>query len=301
MARNHARWQIGSLSSDPELRALTPHEKLAYWFIIQDTYLNPAGVIIMCPESWAEDLGMSEPEMDRALEGLHEQRFVVKDHKSHELLVRSFIRWDGIADQPNVLKQSLEHARRIKSPHLRRALAAELRRLPPAPAPKQMKNSTKVMYYPDPHACADEIEVPGTPPQPPSSKASRKGSAETSQKGVQTAFPEPSGVGDGVGESVPSGGSSVQKRSRRKPEIEIPDTWRPNENHRQQAAKSGLDVQAEAGKFRNHAKSHDRRLADWDAGFRNWLTKASEYRPGLRAVSGGNSQGDPRTGVVMER
>lgn len=63
--------------------------------------------------------------------------------------------------------------------------------------------------------------------------------------------------------------ASRKQRARR-----IPDTWEPNDTHQAKANEKNLDLAHEAETFRNHAQAHDRRLVDWDAGFRNWLTKA---------------------------
>lgn len=166
MARAHARLKVGALSGDPEMRALTPHAKLLYVFLLQDAYLNAAGVMPVCDEEWAEDLGLGLSELEDALDELVEARFVVVGERRREVLVRSFIRNDGIADQPNVLKQALAHARLARSPIIRKTLAVELRKLPPAPPAKSV-GTNRVMVYPDPHACADELDPEGAPQPPP--------------------------------------------------------------------------------------------------------------------------------------
>lgn len=66
------------------------------------------------------------------------------------------------------------------------------------------------------------------------------------------------------------------KATRRKPERPIPDGWQPDDRVREWAAENapGVDVDAEAGRFVDHALSVDRRARDWTAAFRNWLRKA---------------------------
>lgn len=68
--------------------------------------------------------------------------------------------------------------------------------------------------------------------------------------------------------------ASRKQRARR-----IPDNWEPNDTHQAKANEKNLDIAHEAETFRNHAQAHDRRLVDWDAGFRNWLTKAKPRPP----------------------
>ena len=63
--------------------------------------------------------------------------------------------------------------------------------------------------------------------------------------------------------------------SRRKQSLPLPDEWKPNAKHAEYAVEHGIDLSSESFKFRNHAAGKDRRQADWDAAFRNWL--ASDY------------------------
>ncbi|ROR97809.1 hypothetical protein EDD28_2418 [Salana multivorans] len=71
--------------------------------------------------------------------------------------------------------------------------------------------------------------------------------------------------------------NGVTVSPRRKPERPLPDDWTPDEGHRRRAAELGLDLDATAEAFRNHAATNDRRARDWNAAFRSWLTKAAEY------------------------
>lgn len=69
--------------------------------------------------------------------------------------------------------------------------------------------------------------------------------------------------------------SLVAKEKRATP---IPDTWQPNDKHREYAHTHMLPLQREADAFRDHAIAHGRKLKDWDAGFRTWLRKALDYQ-----------------------
>ena len=57
---------------------------------------------------------------------------------------------------------------------------------------------------------------------------------------------------------------------------QIPDDWKPSEEHRALADRLGIDCDVEAGKFRDRALDSGARSADWDAKFRNWLVKGKE-------------------------
>src|SRR5690606_22321131 len=65
--------------------------------------------------------------------------------------------------------------------------------------------------------------------------------------------------------------------SRRKASRPLPDDWKPNANHQRFADESGIDLQAQSHKFRGDATAKDKRYANWDAAFRNWLDKAIEF------------------------
>lgn len=62
--------------------------------------------------------------------------------------------------------------------------------------------------------------------------------------------------------------------SRKKPAHPIPDSWEPNDTHKQYAEAEGINLTFQAAKFRTHAEAKDRRLVNWDAGFKNWLIGA---------------------------
>jgi hypothetical protein len=171
-----------------------------YVTILCDETLNQAGMVRLSIDLWADDAGMTAEEARDALRELVDHRFVVVDR--HELLVRTFIRNDGVADQPNVLRNALELARQIRSPVIRRALAAELRKLPPAPPPREIagKGGSKRMFvYPDPLAVADEID-PALPPPP--SGLPIEGSVDVSANPSLNPSNNPS---DNPGETLPFG------------------------------------------------------------------------------------------------
>lgn len=68
-------------------------------------------------------------------------------------------------------------------------------------------------------------------------------------------------------------------RTRRKPERPLPDTWKPNAAAWEDGTSRHIDVEREAISFRLHAATHDRRARDWDAAFRQWLSKARPTPP----------------------
>lgn len=87
-------------------------------------------------------------------------------------------------------------------------------------------------------------------------------------------------LGDGDGEVK---GSDGDRSARKRASTPIPDDWAPTKTHQDYAKTSRLDVEREAFKFRNHAVANDRRQVSWNAAFSNWLAKASEWAPPVKA------------------
>lgn len=98
---------------------------------------------------------------------------------------------------------------------------------------------------------------------------------------------------DGDGEVEGEGDVKVKGRGRerKKPQTAIPDDWKPNEKHQQYAAEGNLDLSTEAFRFRNHAMTHDRRCANWNAAFTNWLSKAYPPRNQPRTANDKRPEG----------
>jgi uncharacterized protein YdaU (DUF1376 family) len=69
-------------------------------------------------------------------------------------------------------------------------------------------------------------------------------------------------------------------KKRRKPEIEIPEDWVPNDRNISDATDRGFsraEIDHEADRFRNHHLSKQSRFRDWDAAWRTWLGNARKF------------------------
>lgn len=81
--------------------------------------------------------------------------------------------------------------------------------------------------------------------------------------------------------SLRSDAIEPEKKTRRKPEVALPENWRPSKTTITYAKTQGLfdsEIVRELERFSNHARQRDRRCADWEAAFRNWCLKAAEER-----------------------
>ncbi len=74
-------------------------------------------------------------------------------------------------------------------------------------------------------------------------------------------------------------------KARRKAEVAIPEDFQITDKMRSWAVKSvpTVDVDFETENFRDHARGHDRRQADWEAAWRTWMRNAVKF-----ARNGGN-------------
>lgn len=130
MARDHARIDV-HIWADEDWKALSPLAKLLYLQLISQPRLSYAGLLDLAVKRWARaHPDMSISELRAALSELDNARFVVVDQDTEEVLVRTYIRNDGLYKQPQVLAAAVRVAFDIESTILRTALAAELRRLP---------------------------------------------------------------------------------------------------------------------------------------------------------------------------
>lgn len=191
MARDHGRilcriWQ------DKEFRQLPRNAQALYMQLVSQKEINNAGVLPLMLSKWAkgcEELTSSSLVADLA--ALVDGRFIVVDTDSEEVLVRSFIRNDGVIKQPNVFKNALRCAEAVESELIRAALADELRRVRRADADRVASILSPIGRDPEPTPdpsgpVRDDFENP----------------SETLPEGerVSEPFVHPCGVGEGVGE-----------------------------------------------------------------------------------------------------
>jgi hypothetical protein len=58
----------------------------------------------------------------------------------------------------------------------------------------------------------------------------------------------------------------------------LDSSWIPNQTHADLARQYGLDLEETVTEFRDYESAHRRTMADWDASFRTWIRKASEFK-----------------------
>lgn len=129
MARDHGRilcriWQ------DKDFRALPRTTQALYMQLLSQPSVNNAGVLPLQISKWAKGCDeLDEGSIADDLLALVDRGFVMVDEDTEEVLIRTFVRNDGVLAHKYIFKNALRCAEAVESPALRHALAVELRRV----------------------------------------------------------------------------------------------------------------------------------------------------------------------------
>ncbi|RPA65781.1 hypothetical protein EF294_03325 [Gordonia oryzae] len=257
--RTHGRLLV-SIWRDKDFVSCSVEAQRCYMMLLAQKDVNNAGVQPLMIRKWARGCeATSEDDIVRALNELQGARFVCYDVDSEELLIRSFIRNDGIVKQPNVLKNALRVAEQTESPRLRQALSDELQTL-------GRKDASEV-------ASRMAVEGSGNPFENPSETLPEPLNPSGTPR-------EPRGDGDGEGVTNNVVSPSDSKRvSAQKRGTRLPEGWMPDQSviAQMRQERPDVDLQAEHRKFADHWKAATGKNAtkrDWDATWRNWIRNA---------------------------
>lgn len=128
MARKYAQIHV-AIWTDEDFKSLSPAEQHMYFVLLSQPRLNLCGVmdyipsrLAMCVYEWTED------DVVGLIKSLEAKRYVVVDHDSKELLLRSFIRRDGLLKSKTITIGAASDYAEVMSQKLRDAIDKELRR-----------------------------------------------------------------------------------------------------------------------------------------------------------------------------
>jgi len=277
MARSHAQIHV-SVWADPDFRGLTMQAQWAYMALISQKETTHAGTAPLMVRKWSRLCADgSAATIEEALAELERAQFVFWDEDTDEVLVRSFIRNDGVARQPNVLKSAVKCIGQIESPKLRRVACGELSRvldgLPECPESAAMVQVIALI-----RDCLQSLSVslPDLRERTP---------AEPFREGFAEPFREPftEGSGEGEEEGEGEGERSLDARDKSEPTPLpgiVPDDWQPSGNTRRWANMryaNILDIDDEVTKFVAHAQDKGRITRNPDAAFKGWLVNAKQF------------------------
>lgn len=129
MARNHARI-LTAIWRDDDFRALPALAQHTYFTVVSQEELSAAGRIDFRPGRLAAlSKDNTAKKIDASIEVLERNRFVVVDRDTEELLVRTYVKHDGILDRVNMGKAMGRAMVKIVSTSVRGALLTELGQL----------------------------------------------------------------------------------------------------------------------------------------------------------------------------
>lgn len=125
MARTHARVQ-GAIWNDPEWRALSGDAQRTYLLLLSQPEINNVGVLPLVPRRWASYAADTTLELlEAALVELENGAFILCDHETQELVVRTFVKHDQIEKQPHLMTAARRQYGETRSSRIQRLLAAE--------------------------------------------------------------------------------------------------------------------------------------------------------------------------------
>lgn len=194
MPRDHGRVLV-AIWRDPDFVAQSPLAQRMYVLLLSQPTLNSAGVMPYQPLKWARcSAHTSVEDVVRDLAELERNRFIAVDTVTEEVLIRTFIKNDGVWQQPNMMLGAYRCAAAIESARLRSVILLELERIEMAARSERMVAALVEQR-------ARTLAALGANPSPnPSPKGS--GNPSTTPRPVSPKEGIPEGIGDGSGVGV---------------------------------------------------------------------------------------------------
>ncbi len=131
MARNHAKI-LTTIWTDPAWVALGSEAQRIYMLALSQPNLSYAGVVPYTARRWrilSRDSSLAA--ISRAVNELVTSGFVVVDESTEEMVIRTFLKHDGVFKSPNIIRAMWKDYRAIMSPLVRGVVRAQF----PTPTP----------------------------------------------------------------------------------------------------------------------------------------------------------------------
>lgn len=283
MARDHARVSL-SVWADDDWRDLSPAAQHLYFVLLTQPSLSYAGVADWRPariralaSHWTGDI------FDRAARELARNLYIVVDEDTEEVMIRSFVRHDGLMKQRNMAVSMVRAYEATASKGIRGVFVHELARL--------REDEPELAGW---VSCAHVLENRSFDPADyptgyPGNDHEVDPSVDPSVEGQPTGEPNPSV--DRCPTPTPSptpsphsllpAPAAQEPAKARKRATRIPDGYMPSpdliETMRAECPK--VDLEAEHRKFVDYWRAKagkDATKLDWDATWRNWIRRAKE-------------------------
>lgn len=260
--------------SDPDFRALPPAAQHLYLLLWTSPSLSYCGVHDWRPGRMTGlSRGFTPEHVQTVADCLTARHFLVIDHDTEEVLVRSWARWDGLMKQPRMAVTYSTAYASVASQTLRAVLAHETKKIrSQLPNLSCWADERVAQILTHPAVSAKTLPCPSDPfgddfgggfglglPQTPGGVW---GSVWTPPTPAPTPTPNTSAPNDG--DKSPSSKRATQ----------LADDWQPSDAHKLLAEERGVDAGEEAAKFRDYCTANGKTYKDWEAAFRNWLRNA---------------------------
>lgn len=129
MARSYANI-VTAIWRDREFRTLPAAAQRTYLMLVTQPDISPCGILAMTLKRWSQNAADTPIEsLSNDIAMLCAKRFLVVDDDTEEVLIRTFVKWDGGYKVPNRIKAILKSAAAIQSPALAQVVASELDKL----------------------------------------------------------------------------------------------------------------------------------------------------------------------------
>lgn len=281
MARDHARVSL-SVWADDDWRDLSPAAQHLYFVLLTQPSLSYAGVADWRPARLRALASPWRPDgFNRAAVELARQLYIVVDEDTEEVLIRSFVRHDGLMKQRNMAVSMVRAYEAIASKGIRGVFVHELARL--RESDPELAGWVSCAHLLD-NRSVDPADYPTgypgndhdvNPSGDPSVEGQSGGQSSPSVDGCPTPTPSPAPTPHSL---LPSPAAKAAEGPRKRA-TRIPDDFRPSPAVRDDMAtkRPEVDLELETEKFRDYwaAKAgKDATKLDWDATWRNWIRNA---------------------------
>jgi hypothetical protein len=291
MAREFAQIRL-ELWADPDIRKLTERAQRLYLFLLTNPSLTYAGISDWRPAKLSGFAADSTAATIR--EAAHELAaglFVVIDEDTEEIMIRSFLRHDGLLKQPRVAVSMSTAYASTASPKLRGVIVHELSRLRsehPEWAAWERPQVQVILR----HEAIDPkgLEVPqpdDLPPGQPLTLPIALPQTEPNAKGLPTPSPAP------ATSPTPFPKGNKKRETRERVPVSLPADFTVTESMATWARTNarGIDPTSETEHFKDWHLAKGSKFKDWGAAWRTWMRRSVEYgKNNPAAVAGGKKE-----------
>lgn len=267
MARDRASIRL-DMWADEDWRKLTVPAQRLYMLLLSHPTLSYAGVADWRPGRIAQlSASTTTADVEAAAIELEQAGFILRDEVTEEVLIRSFIKHDGLMKQPKLVVSMTTAFAAIASSMIREVVAHEVQKLRSRDDGLKWEVSqvqTVLAAKGSPIATFTHPVTPGFTPAVTPNDGQAQGLRTTTATTTATEA------------------SLLEPGEERKKETRLPRDWVPTAAHYELATARRIDIAEQVEAFRLHAETHDRHAARWNAAFTTWLKKS---QPSTSAAS----------------